>query len=98
TVIIGGMPGWQIALIAARAAVVAAAVAAILAHGYVKPLQTRGGSGGRRLDGLVRASGGRTAGRSCRASSASLTAVSSWVSRSAAQSSGDMMTSTSGSM
>jgi hypothetical protein len=57
----------------------------------------RGGSGGRRLDGLVRVSGGRTAGRCSRASSASLTAVSSWVSRSAAQSSGDMMTSTSGS-
>jgi hypothetical protein len=57
----------------------------------------RGGSDGRCLDGLVLVSGGRTAGRCCRASSASLTAVSSWVSRPAAQSSGDMMTSTSGS-
>ena len=57
----------------------------------------RGGSGGRRLEGLVRGSGGRTAGRWRRASSARLTAVSSWVSRPAAQSSGDMMTSTSGS-
>ena len=57
----------------------------------------RGGSGGRRRDGRVVTSGGRAAGRSSRAASASRTAVSSWVSRSAAQSAGLISTSTSGS-